>query len=216
METTPSVRRRKPQLSIFSQPQGRRGNLHSVFGSTFCWLDSTEHQCLCPAAGLNCFSSNLGSHCPTTETPTWSQTKQLQAPILSHPKEHLHPPPHGTALWHPTTQTTSHRADFCPNTSFKCIKLMQALWPIDDGTHFHPPLSPLQPSLPCNPTPHAPLVLHTQISTVLTLASNVTKSSNSSGQAGASSSGVYPISYSWLSGSAEENEKDSPKGNALP
>lgn len=35
------------------------------------------------------------------------------------------------------------------------------------------------------------------------LASNVTKSSNSSGQAGASSSGVYPISYSWLSGSAE-------------
>jgi len=54
--------------------------------------------------------------------------------------------------------------------------------------------------------------------TALILASNVTKSSNSSGQAGASSSGVYPISYNWLSGSAEENkkERESPEGNAHP
>lgn len=42
---------------------------------------------------------------------------------------------------------------------------------------------------------------------MLILTSNVTKSSNSSGQGGDSSSGVYPISYNWLSGSAEKKKK---------
>lgn len=64
--------------------------------------------------------------------------------------------------------------------------------------------------------PHAAQSCRSRVLAAFVLASNVTKSSNSSGQAGVSSSGVYPISYSWLSGSAEGRKNRITKRKPAP